>query len=128
MDFSPNPDFHQWSNMKQHPIKLMMLSVALSVATAPSLATVGKSVFDTPGNPGGVNRVNQAAPKSKVKLVDINHASKTELQTLPGITPVLADKIIAGRPYNSKAFLVTHNIIPEALYHNISASIGTASK
>ncbi len=34
-------------------------------------------------------------------LVDINSASLEELQTLPGIGPVLSRRIVAGRPYES---------------------------
>lgn len=50
------------------------------------------------------------------KAVDINSASKEQLKTLPGITDAYADKIIAGRPYLSKAFLVTKNVLPQDLY------------
>lgn len=57
------------------------------------------------------------------RLVDINSASKAELQKLPGIGPVEADKIIAGRPYGSKAWLVTHNIISGVHYTQIKDSI-----
>jgi DNA uptake protein ComE-like DNA-binding protein len=59
----------------------------------------------------------------KVKLVDINAASKAALKKLPGITDADADKIVANRPYGSKAWLVTHNVIPEKTYHGLSALI-----
>ena len=64
-------------------------------------------------------------PKSSAlaKLVDINSASKAELKKLPGITDAVADKIIAGRPYLSKAFLVTNNIIPVGTYTAVSKLI-----
>ncbi len=64
---------------------------------------------------------NKAAPK--VKLVDINTASVEVLTTLPGITAEDAAKIVAGRPYGSKAWLVTQNVIPEAKFHSISALV-----
>lgn len=38
-------------------------------------------------------------------MVDVNSASAKTLETLPGITPTLAKKIIAGRPYQSMADL-----------------------
>lgn len=53
------------------------------------------------------------------KLVDINSATKAELKKLPGITDELADRIIAGRPYGSKAWLTTKNIIPAQNYDAI---------
>jgi len=58
--------------------------------------------------------------KSKIKPIDINSAGKAELKTLPGINDTYADKIIAGRPYGSKAFLTTKNILPAAVYSGIS--------
>jgi competence protein ComEA len=33
--------------------------------------------------------------------IDVNHASRDELQSLPGIGPVLSERIVAGRPYES---------------------------
>jgi competence protein ComEA len=55
-------------------------------------------------------------PKNAGKWVDINNASKAQLKTLPRIDDALADKIIAGRPYKSKAFLLTNKIIPAGAY------------
>lgn len=67
--------------------------------------------------------VAKAKPAALVKLVDINSASKKELEKLPGISDADADKIIAGRPYLSKAFLVTKNIIPIGTYQSLKALI-----
>lgn len=60
---------------------------------------------------------------AKIKLVDINTASVEELSKLPGIAAEDAAKIVAGRPYGSKAWLVTQSVIPEAKFHSISAFI-----
>ncbi|MBL0211628.1 MAG: helix-hairpin-helix domain-containing protein [Holophagaceae bacterium] len=65
----------------------------------------------------------EKAKTPKVAPVDINHASKDELKTVPGITDAYADKIIAGRPYKSKAHLVTHDIITAGLYDSIKKRI-----
>lgn len=51
--------------------------------------------------------------------MDINSASKAQLKKIPGINDAVADKIIAGRPYLSKANLVTRNIISGAHYAQI---------
>lgn len=66
-----------------------------------------------------------AASKSATaaKLVDINSASPKELMTLPGISEADARKIVAGRPYGSKAHLVSRNIIDDASYQAISKLI-----
>jgi DNA uptake protein ComE-like DNA-binding protein len=48
--------------------------------------------------------------------VDINSASKADLKKLPGIDNAQADRLIAGRPYLSKAHLQTRNIVSPAQY------------
>jgi len=60
---------------------------------------------------------------AKIKPVNINSASAEQLKKLPGIGDAEAAKIIAGRPYGSKAWLVTNNIISEELYHPLSGLI-----
>jgi len=66
-----------------------------------------------------------AKPKAvaKVKLVDINSASNAELMKLPGINDAQAAKIIAGRPYGSKAWLLSHNIIDAAVYESLKQQV-----
>lgn len=58
-----------------------------------------------------------------VKLVDINHASIRELKTLPGIGDAEAQRIIANRPYWSKAQLVSKNVLPQGPYVSIRRQI-----
>ena len=61
---------------------------------------------------------SEPAP-SRAEPVDINSASKEELKKLPGIGDATADKIIAGRPYLSKAHLQTRNIISSGTYQSL---------
>jgi competence protein ComEA len=63
-----------------------LVSVGAAKGTTPQAAAV-------PEKPG-------KAPEAS-KLIDLNTASRNELETLPGIGKISADKIIAGRPYNS---------------------------
>ena len=63
-----------------------------------------------------------------VQPVDINGASKAQLKTIPGVTDEEAEKIIAGRPYLTKAHLVTHNIISMTRYLQIKDRIVARQK
>jgi competence protein ComEA len=64
-----------------------------------------------------------AGPTASSNLIDINTASKDALSALPGIGNVYSQKIIDGRPYNTKTDLVSRNIIPGATYSKIRSRI-----
>ena len=70
----------------------------------------------------------KADAAAKAKRIDINSASKEKLKTLPGIGDAEADKIIAGRPYLTKANLLTNNILPDSNYEPIKRLIVAKQK
>lgn len=52
-------------------------------------------------------------------LININSASQSELEALPGVGPVTAQKIINNRPYGSVSELKTKKILNNPLYEKL---------
>jgi hypothetical protein len=60
-----------------------------------------------------------AGPSFGAAPIDINSASRAQLKTLQGIGDAEAQRIIARRPYRTKAELVTANVLPAGIYQSI---------
>lgn len=52
-------------------------------------------------------------------VINVNSASQASLESLPGIGPVTAAKIINGRPYSSQDELLSRKVITKSVYEKI---------
>lgn len=99
--------------------RILIVLFALALMSSSSLA----QSTDQSSNSATTAKSDKAAKSSKAELLDINSASKDELQALPGIGDAYAQKIIDGRPYKTKTELLRKNIIPKATYEKIRGQI-----
>jgi competence protein ComEA len=93
-----------------------MRKLGVVIVTILGLAAVTSLASLTGAPTGGMAAQAQA-------LLDINSASKSDLDGLPGIGSAYADKIIKGRPYKGKDELVQKGIIPQATYDKIKDKV-----
>ena len=62
---------------------------------------------------------------SRDKPLDLNSATRQQLITLPGVSGSDADKMIAGRPYDTPGQLVTRHILAKSEYDKIADRLVT---
>lgn len=63
---------------------------------------------------------------SRDRPLDLNSASKQDLTELPGISAADADKIVAGRPYDSPDDLLSRRILSKAKFDPIADRVKAA--
>jgi DNA uptake protein ComE-like DNA-binding protein len=94
----------------------LMVAEGLSFAADP-----GPSSAPPPAATAGTTSKKATSPAAA--LVDINSASLAQLKTLPGIGEAEAARIVAGRPYLSKADLAVKEVIPTGIYVSLKDRI-----
>lgn len=75
----------------------------------------------------GENEANvqtgQVSGVSTQAKININTASQSELEALPGIGPVTASKIISDRPYQKIEELISKKVVSRSVYDKIKDSL-----
>ena len=116
---------------------LALLSLALALTALPLFAQSSMSSGTDSGassnkaasrcrlpRPAGATTSKpMASSASPSEKLDINSATKDQLEALPGIGNAYSQKIIDGRPYNSKRDLLTRKIVPQKTYDGIQEKI-----
>jgi competence ComEA-like helix-hairpin-helix protein len=75
------------------------------------------------GSPATGEADAKRVDKAEGRLIDINAATQAELESLPGIGPVIARRIIEGRPYRSVADLIRVKGIGEKRLEKIRSRV-----
>ena len=103
--------------------KRSLLTATLVVFALACFATLGMAQSSTSSAPAKKPAAAPAAAAASTDLVDINSATKDQLDALPGIGAAYSQKIIDGRPYKAKTDLVQKKILPQATYNKIAKLI-----
>jgi len=105
--------------MQRRAIPLVLYAAIVLLGSGPSSAAEKAKAAAAPP----ASQAQASAPTAPVKPVDINSASRAELKTLPGIGDAEATRIIAARPYPSKAKLVADKVLSVEAYDALKGRI-----
>src|SRR5262245_38908309 len=112
--------------MKRKTLVMQILVVLFALAwMSTAAARPASSGAPYQNQPAKSSKKPAPAPAAspQAELLDINTATKDQLDALPGIGTAYSQKIIDGRPYAKKSDLVSKNVLPQATYNKIKNKI-----
>ncbi|OAS17308.1 DNA-binding protein [Methylobacterium platani] len=92
-------------------------------ATRPAPTAPAPTAPTAPRAPEAPKAAAPATQAAKPALLDLNSASKQELETLKGIGAARSEAIIKGRPYRGKDELLSKKIVPSNVYEDIKDKV-----
>jgi len=99
--------------------------IAKNLNLATRLTDGAKIYIPRVGEADSIKSITSIKGSSQVLTgqININLATEQELDILPGIGPVTAQKIIAGRPYNSVDELLSKKVVGSKVFSDIKDKI-----
>ena len=95
--------------MKKNALRVLLVALVLVLGVSVAVSQTSSTKKSTA----------PTATTASKDLVDINSATKEQLDALPGIGAAYSQKIVDGRPYAKKTDLVKKKVIPQSTYDKI---------